>query len=119
MDDRRLKIARAIHAFAENPATNLVKGIMLILIGFSEASKTLREDIMDGHLRVGHGLILLGFFSILDTVPRFLEGVDAGQRYLVVRQQKTHSQPGSSVGPDQGGDQGGRPLTSGPGESTP
>ena len=56
MNNRRDRIARAIAAFIEHPVTNLVKGLVLLAIGLSEAARTFREDIASGRLRVGHGL---------------------------------------------------------------
>ena len=55
MSDYQDKICRAITSFVENPVTNLVKGIVLLVIGLTEASRTFREDVAHGHLRVGHG----------------------------------------------------------------
>jgi hypothetical protein len=82
MNNRRDKIARAISAFVENPVTNLVKGIVLLLIGLTEASRTFREDVAHGQVRVGHGLIIIGLFSILDALPHLIEGLDASRKYL-------------------------------------
>ena len=82
MNNRRDKTARAISAFVENPVTNLVKGITLLLIGLTEASRTFREDIARGQVRVGHGLIIIGLFSILDALPHLIEGLDASRKYL-------------------------------------
>jgi hypothetical protein len=82
MNDRWEKIARAITAFVESPVTNLVKGIALLLIGVTEASHTFREDVAHGHVRVGHGIIIIGIFSILEALPHIIEGLDASRRFL-------------------------------------
>jgi hypothetical protein len=82
MSTHRDKIARAISAFVENPVTNLVKGIALLLIGLIDASRTFREDVAHAHIRVGHGLIIIGLFSILDVLPHLIEGLDASRKYL-------------------------------------
>ena len=82
MSDRRARIARAIDAFVENPVTNLVKGIALLLIGLSEASKTFIDDLSRKQLRVGHGLIIIGLFGILEALPHLIGGLEAGRRYL-------------------------------------
>jgi hypothetical protein len=82
MNDRWDKIARAITAFVENPVTNLVKGIALVLIGLTEAARTFREDIMNGHVRVGHGIIIIGIFSILEALPPMIEALEASRKYL-------------------------------------
>ena len=88
MNNRRVNIARAISAFVENPVTNLVKGIALLLIGLTEASRTFQEDIAHGQVRVGHGLIIIGLFSILDALPHLIEGLDASRKYLESRGKK-------------------------------
>jgi hypothetical protein len=62
-----------------------VKGIVLLLIGVSEAARTFREDLTHWRFRVGHGLVIIGIFSILDALPHFVEGLDASRRYLESR----------------------------------
>jgi hypothetical protein len=91
MNNRRDKIARAIAAFVENPVTNLVKGIALLLIGLTEASRTFREDVANGRVRVGHGLVIIGLFSILDALPHLIEGLDASRKYLESKGEKGRS----------------------------
>jgi hypothetical protein len=76
------KIARAITSFVENPVTNLVKGIALLMIGVTEASRTIREDVTHGHVRVGHGIIIIGIFSILEALPHIIAGLDASRKFL-------------------------------------
>jgi hypothetical protein len=88
MNDRWEKIALAITSFVENPMTNLVKGIALLLIGLTEASHTFREDVMNGHVRVGHGIIIIGIFSILEALPHLIEGLDASRKYLEFKGKK-------------------------------
>ncbi|MBV8267558.1 MAG: hypothetical protein JO252_14630 [Planctomycetaceae bacterium] len=77
---------------------------MLLLIGLSEASRTFIDDITQRHLSVGHGLIIIGLFGILDTLPQLIEGLAAGKRYLDFRDKKARPGPGSGAGPDQGDD---------------
>ena len=88
MSDRADKIANGIKAFVENPITNLVKGLALVVIGISEASHTFREDFTRGQLRVGHGIIIIGVFSVLSALPHIIEGFAAGERYLELRKVK-------------------------------
>ena len=88
MNDHLDRIARALTAFIENPVTNLVKGIALVLIGVTEASRTFREDITHGHVRVGHGLIIIGVFSILEALPHIIEGLDASRKFLEHKKKK-------------------------------
>jgi hypothetical protein len=82
MNNRWDKIARAIAAFVDHPLTNLAKGIALLLIGLTEAARTFREDVAHGHVRVGHGIIIIGIFSILEALPHVVEGLEASRKYL-------------------------------------
>ena len=91
MNNRWDKVARAISAFVENPVTNLVKGVALLLIGLTEASHTLREDLAHGHVRVGHGIIIIGIFSILESLPHVIEGLEAGRKYLEYKAKKNQA----------------------------
>src|SRR5438105_8903263 len=93
MNDRWDKIARAITAFVENPVTNLVKGIALLLIGLTDASRTFREDVTHGQLRVGHGLVIIGLFSILGALPHLIEGLDASRKYPELKGKKDRATP--------------------------
>jgi hypothetical protein len=88
MNRRMDGVARGIKAFVENPVTNLVKGIALLVIGLADASHTFRDDITHGHVRVGHGLIIIGLFSILGALPHLIEGLEAGEKYLELREEK-------------------------------
>jgi hypothetical protein len=89
--DRGIRIARAIRAFVENPITILIQGLVLILIGVSEAARTFREDLAHGQLRVGHGLVVIGLFSILQALPHLIEGLEAGSRYLESKEKKVQT----------------------------
>src|SRR5271169_1925349 len=88
MNDRWERIARAINSFVENPVTNLVKGIVLLLIGLTEASHTFREDVAHGHVHVGHGIIIIGIFSILEALPHIIEGLDASRKFMEFKGKK-------------------------------
>jgi hypothetical protein len=90
-NDRLARAGRAIKAFVNSPVTNLVKGLLLVFIGLSEASHTLREDLETMHLRVGHGLFIIGLFSVLDTLPHFIEGIEASRKYLESKGEKGQS----------------------------
>ena len=88
MGGRADKLAREIESFVENPITILAKGVALVLIGVSEVSRTFREDLARGRVRIGHGLIIIGLFSILDALPHFIEGPNAWARYHESREEK-------------------------------
>jgi hypothetical protein len=91
MSEHRDKLARGIKSFVENPITRLVEGVLLLLIGLSDAYRSFWEDVTHGHVRVGHGLIIIGLFSILRALPHFIEGLDASTRYLELRETKARA----------------------------
>jgi hypothetical protein len=88
MSESSSKLARGIKAFVENPITNLVKGVLLMMIGFSDASQTFRDDVSHGHFRLGHGLVIIGIFSVLGALPHLIDSLDAGVRYLEFLEKK-------------------------------
>ena len=53
-----------------------------MLIGLTDASHTFRDDLSHGQVRVGHVLIIIRFFGILEVLPHFIDGLEAGSRYL-------------------------------------
>jgi hypothetical protein len=61
---------------------------VLLLIGVNEAARTFRKDVASGRLRVGHGPVIIGLFSILDARPHLIEGLAASRKYLVSRGEK-------------------------------
>src|SRR3954468_2048465 len=85
MSERGDKLARGIRSFVENPVTNLVKGVVLLLIGLSDVSHTFRDDVIHGKVRLGHGLVIIGLFSVLGALPHLIEGLEAGGRFLELR----------------------------------
>jgi hypothetical protein len=95
MSGRWDKLARGIKSFVENPVTILVKGLVLFYIGLSEASRTFRDDLLHGHVRVGHGLIIIGLFSILDALPHLIEGLSSWVRFVELREEKKMKGKGS------------------------
>jgi hypothetical protein len=105
MKNRWDRVADGIRSFVQNPITNLVKGIALLVIGLSEASRTFSEDMAHHQLRVGHGLVIIGFFAILEALPHLIEGLEASQRFLDVRAKKARPEPGAETGPRPGDDE--------------
>jgi hypothetical protein len=95
MSERGDKLARGIQSFVENPVTNLVKGVVLLLIGFSDASRTFRDDLAHGHVRVGHGLVIIGLFSILGALPHLIECLGAAARYMESRNRADRAKRGA------------------------
>ncbi len=101
-NDLLARTGRAIRSFVESPTTNLVKGLLLLLIGLSEVSHTLREDFANKKLRVGHGMVIIGFFSILDTLPHFIAGIEASKRYVDYRKRRATRATGTAAEPEAG-----------------
>jgi hypothetical protein len=85
MKTRRHKLSRAISTFVDNPVTNLVKGIVLLMIGLIDASQTFHSDLAHGHPRVGHGMVIIGSFGVLGALPHILNGLEASLKYLEKR----------------------------------
>ena|SRR5438045_4461191 len=104
MSNHSDRIARAITRFVENPVTNLVKGIALLVIGLCDASITFTDDLVHKQLRVGHGLIIIGVFGILGALPHLIEGLEAGGRYLELRDKKARPDPEPGVEPEKSND---------------
>ena len=88
-------VARGIKSFVESPITNLVKGVALLVIGMTDASHTFRDDVKHGGLRLGHGMIIIGLFSILGALPHFVDALDASSKYLGRRDQDRPSEDGA------------------------
>jgi hypothetical protein len=82
MERRRTKVARRIRAFVEHPATNLVLGVGLFAAGFAETYVSFSEDLSKWRLGAHHGLLVLGLFNVLASVPDLIEGLDAGGKFL-------------------------------------
>jgi hypothetical protein len=81
-----------------------VKGTLLLLIGLSESSKTLIDDIAKKQLRVGHGLVIIGHFGVLEALPHFIEGLEAGKPYIDLREGESRPEPDPGAAHDQGED---------------
>ncbi len=96
MSTRASRIARRIQSFVDNPFTNLAKGLALILIGLTDVIHTFQDDVAHGQFRLGHGPIIIGLFSMLGALPHLIDGLEAGERFLELRQQK-----GSADGPQK------------------
>jgi hypothetical protein len=95
MVQRENTFSRRIQSFVDSPITNLVKGLALLLIGLSDASHTFREDLSHGTVRVGHGLIIIGLFSILGALPHLIESLEAYGRFLELRGEKGKTKNGA------------------------
>lgn len=58
-----------LRRFIENPYTNLIVGLILFFTGLSDAWDTLYDDLAHLHIRVHHGIMIYGIFSVVKTIP--------------------------------------------------
>lgn len=91
------RFTNGLTSFVESPMTNLIKGISLLVIGIIDASQTFKQDLTHLRLRVGHGMALIGLFSILGVLPHFIGGLEASQRYLKKKTEKGQDPSGKDA----------------------
>ena len=62
--------------------TRLGVGVILFVTGFAEAYQSFSSDV--AHMRIGahHGVLILGAFSMVSSVPDLIEGVGSSVEYL-------------------------------------
>ncbi len=82
---RSLPFLDAMKAFVEHPTTRLVVALILIVSGFLEAYDTFAEDVSHLRVRIGHGIILLGFINAFSSLPPVVDGIE---RWLRVEEAK-------------------------------
>ena len=73
---RRMVFLHAMRAFVDHPITRLVVAIILIISGFIEAYDTFAADVSHLRVRIGHGIILLGFLNAFSSLPPVVEGIE-------------------------------------------
>ncbi len=72
----RWPFLHAMRAFVDHPITRLVVAIILIVSGFIEAYDTFKEDVSHLRVRIGHGIILLGFINAFSSLPPVVDGIE-------------------------------------------
>ena len=72
----RMVFLHAMRAFVDHPVTRLVVAIILIISGFIEAYDTFAEDVSHLRVRIGHGIILLGFINAFSSLPPVVDGIE-------------------------------------------
>ncbi len=72
----RWPFVHALRAFVDHPATRLSVAIILIISGFIEAYDTFKEDVSHLRVRIGHGIILLGFLNAFSSLPPVVDGIE-------------------------------------------
>jgi hypothetical protein len=72
----RWPFLHAVRAFVDHPITRLAVAIILIISGFIEAFDTFKEDVSHLRVRIGHGIILLGFMNAFSSLPPVVDGIE-------------------------------------------
>jgi hypothetical protein len=96
MAQENKRFAEGIRAFVRNPATILIKGLLLLAIGFTDLSRDIANDLGQHTFHLGHGLLLIGFFNVLESLPHMLDGLDAATTYAALRDRKKRRDDSSS-----------------------
>ena len=83
--EARWPFLHAMRAFVDHPITRLVVAIILIVSGFIEAYDTFKDDVSHLRVRIGHGIILLGFLNAFSSLPPVVDGIE---RWLKLEETK-------------------------------
>jgi hypothetical protein len=84
-------IAEKLRAFVDHPTTRLIVALILILSGFIETLDTVKEDVNHLRVRVGHGIILLGFVNALSSLPPVIDGIERWLKVADAKREKRRS----------------------------
>jgi hypothetical protein len=68
------KFILKVERFAKNPHLEVIVGFILMASGFNEAGEAIFEDITSGEIGAHHGMILLGFATMVRFLPSVLLG---------------------------------------------
>ena len=68
------KFILKVERFAKNPHLEVIVGIIIMASGFNEAGKVIFEDITSGEIGAHHGMIVLGFATVMRYLPSVLGG---------------------------------------------
>jgi hypothetical protein len=85
------RLIDAIKAFVEHPTTRLVMALILILSGFIETFDTVKEDVSHLRIRVGHGIILLGFVNAFSSLPAVIDGIERWLKVSEVKRERSRA----------------------------
>ena len=86
------RVIDMIKAFVEHPTTRLVMALILILSGFIETLDTVKEDVSNLKIRVGHGIILLGFVNAFSSLPAVIDGIERWLRLQEAKSQRRRNE---------------------------
>ena len=69
----------ALRRIVGHPLTQLGVALVLIVTSAMELSQTFVDDFYSSRVRATHGLLLVGIWQLLRTIPDLVEGIE---RYL-------------------------------------
>jgi hypothetical protein len=78
----------ALKAFVEHPTTKLVVAIILIVSGLIETLDTVKEDVSNLRVRVGHGIILLGLVNAFSSLPPVIDGIERWLKAAEIKRER-------------------------------
>ena len=70
---------QALRRIVGHPLTQLGVALVLVVTSLIEVSQTFVDDFSSGRVRATHGLLIVGLWQILRTLPDLIEGLE---RYL-------------------------------------
>ena len=70
---------QALRRIVGHPLTQLGVALVLVVTSLIEVSQTFVADFSSGRVRATHGLLIVGLWQILRTLPDLIEGLE---RYL-------------------------------------
>ena len=82
------KLLKALKAFAQHPATQLITGLVLLISGGWEVVLDLMNAEQSFRLGVHHGVALFGLIQILGSLPEVVEGLNRSFEAIEKRQEK-------------------------------
>jgi hypothetical protein len=94
---QRLLFLHTMRAFVDHPVTRLVVALILIISGFIEAYDTFAEDVSHLRVRIGHGIILLGFINAFSSLPPVVDGIERWLRLEEAKAARRRTAPESEA----------------------
>jgi hypothetical protein len=92
----RMAFLHTMRAFVDHPITRLCVALILIVSGFIEAYDTFSEDVSHLRVRIGHGIILLGFMNAFSSLPPVVDGIE---RWLRLEEAKAERRRAAAENP--------------------
>ncbi len=79
--------SQTIRRFVDHPTTRLAVGAILFASGLGEAYGDL-TNLSEVRFGLHHGIMLLGLFNMLASLPDMIDGLSSGADYLEHREYK-------------------------------